>query len=285
MVEISVWKRGDAKSDVMIQLEQQLKMSVRHALCDVVMEYYALTASFSCIPDQYLKLSSKYGNYKSPHKPSTFLATHRRTPSAGLLGCGRADSPIPQPPRTFRSLSSSPVWHKPSTSGVCKVKTPEILTTPPTFESTDKKCSQSVSEQTDRDESKTKERPVLSIPSDKESKHRSHSEGGVMNKSSTHFRPIGRSFSNPTPPRMEVQKRGGEPDPGRFSPYETFTENELTESKEFGEEAVKANVRYTASKTSRTKSTGSDSAEIKEREVEEERKKYENGDKGKLHPR
>jgi hypothetical protein len=84
---------------------------------------------------------------------------------------------------------------------------------------------------------------------------------------------------------MEVQKRGDEPDPGRFSPYETFTENELTESKEFGEEAVKANVRYTASKTSRTKSTGSDSGEIKEREVEEERKKYENGDKGKLHPR
>ena len=280
MVEISVWERGDVS---MTQLKERLKKSVRHALCDVVMEYYLLTASFSCIPDQYLKPSSKISNYKTPHKPSTFIATHRKTPSAGSLGCGRAASPKAQLPRTFRSLSSSPVWQTPTTSGVFKVKTPEIMTTPPKFESTGENCSKSVSDQTDLNDSKTKE-AILSIPSDKECKHRSHSEGWVVRKSSTHFRPIGRSFSNPSPPGLEVDK--GENKSGRFSPYETFTENELTESREFGEEAVKANIRSTANKTSRTKSTESDNGlEMKEREVEEERRKYENGEKGKLHPR
>ena len=278
LVEISVWERGDVS---MTQLKERLKKSVRHALCDVLMEYYLLTASFSYIPDRYLKPFSKNARYKSPHKPSTVFATHRRTPSAGSLGCGRTHSP--KPPRTIRSLSVSP-----STFGVSKIEPPEILTTSPVPDPKQENCQKKISEQTDDGESKAKE-AILSIPSNTEYKHRSHSEGGVVDKSSsTHFRPIGRSFSTPTPPVVEPQNTNDVLKSGRFSPYETFTENELTESREFGEEAVRANIRYTSSKN-RTKSTGSDGGpEIKEREgyeYRQERRKYENGEKGQLHPK
>lgn len=279
MIEISVWERGDVS---MTQLKERLMKSVRHALCDVLMEYYLLTASFSYIPDRYLKPSCKSARYKNPHKPSTVVATHRRTPSAGSLGCGRTHSPKPQPPRTIRSLSTSPIWHVPPSFTVFKGKTPEILTTPPMSDPSQKNCNKNISEHTDGGESRTKE-PILSIPSDKECKHRSNSEGGVAGKSSTHFRPIGRSFSNPNPPVLEPQS--DEPKSGRFSPYETFTENELTESKEFGEEAVNANNRCTSGKSWKKSSESDLGTEMKERELREERRKYENGEQGKLHPR
>lgn len=280
MVEISIWERGDVG---MTQLKERLNKSVRHALCDVLMEYYLLTASLSHIPDHYLKPSCRNAGYKSPHKLSTVAPTHRRTPSAGSLGCGRTHSPKPQQPQTFRSLSSSPVWSSPSATRVFKLKTPEILTTPPMSDSLQENCNKNISEQTDGSELASKEL-FLSSPSNKECKNRSNSEVVVPNQSSTHFRPIGRSFSNPNPPMFDAQPASDEPKSGRFSPYETFTENELTESREFGEEAVRANSRQNSG--TRTKSTESvGGVELKEREYNDERRKYENGETGELHPR
>ena len=281
LVEISIWERGDVG---MTQLKERLNNSVRHALCDVLMEYYLLTASLSHIPDHYLKPSCKNADYKSPHKFSTVAPTHRRTPSAGSLGCGHTHSPKPQQPQTFRSLSSSPVWCSPSASRVFKLKTPEILTTPSTSDPPQENCNKNISQQTDGSELASKELLLLS-PSGKECKNRSNSEGLVPNQGSTHFRPIVRSFSNPNPPVSETQRISDEPNSGRFSPYETFTENELTESREFGEEAVRANSRQSSGKT-RTKSTVSEGGvELKEREYNDERRKYENGETGELHPR
>ena len=281
VVEISIWERGDVGIP---QLKEQLKKSVRHALCDVLMEYYLLTASLSHIPDRYLKPSCGNAGYKNPHTLSVAVATHRRTPSAGSLGCGRTHSPKPQPAQTFRSLSSSPVWSSPSSNRVFKLKTPQVVTTPPMPHPLQETCDKNISEQTKKSEIANNE-SLSSSPLVREFKNRSKSEEVGLNQSSTHFRPIGRSFSNPTPPVFEAQDTSDELKSGRFSPYETFTENELTESREFGEEAVRVNRRNT-SRNAPAKSTDSEgSVEQKEREHKEERRKYENGEVGELHSR
>ena len=291
MVEIPVWERGDVG---LTQLQERLKSSVRFALCDVLMEYYLLIASLSYIPDHYLKPSCKNARLKklSSHKSLTVITTHRRTPSAGSLGCGRTHSPKPQP-RGVRSQSASPVWHKASTSGISKINSPEILTTPPSLDPKLSKDAENISAATDGAESRTgepaKSKQSLLSPPNKQCKPRSHSEGG--GQSTAHFIPIGRSLSTPTPPVVESGNRDKSKG-GRFSPYETFTENELTESREFGEEAVKVNSRYasriSSNSSRRTSGDGEGGTEMKERHGREdtrERRKYENGEKGELHSR
>ncbi|XP_028404501.1 KICSTOR complex protein SZT2-like [Dendronephthya gigantea] len=285
LVEISIWERGDVGME---QLKERLKKSVRHALCDILVEYYLLTASFSCIPNQYLKPSSRDARYKKINAPKTLtvVTTHRRTPSAGSIGCGRTYSPKPEP-RAFRSQSSSPVRNGPSSPSVFKIRTPEIITTSPITDPMEipgddynKNNSQVGGIINDPADSKNS----LTNSSDQTCKQRSHSEGKIGNMRSANFRPISRSYSTPTPPVIEKQNTGEEPKSGRFSPYETFTENELTESREFGEEAVRANDRNVSGKNRNKTSEYDGDPKMKERDAAEERRKYENGEKGKLHP-
>lgn len=282
LVEFSIWERGDIG---MTQLKERLKKSVRHALCDVLVEYFLLTASLSYIPDQYLKPSSRDARYKklNAKKTLTVVTAHRRTPSAGSIGCGRTYDPKPQP-RAFRSQSSSPVGSLRSSPGVSKVNTPEIITTSPVTDSIGDNYHKNTSQQTDG-EGEIISDSVDSNPSDETKKQRSHSEGKLMSVRNTSFRPIARSFSTPSQPVIANQNTGEGPKSGRFSPYETFTENELTESREFGDEAVRANDRHVSGKSRNISSECAGDTKMKEREVAEERRKYENGEKGKLHPR
>ena len=244
------------------------------------MEYYLLTASFSYVPHQYLKPTGENNSCKTMYKP--VVTTHRRTPSAGSLGCGRTHSPKPQRLQTFRSHSVSPVGNAPPSFGGSKFKPPEIMTTPPAVEILDVNNSEQAKE--------SKTRTNLSSPSSlKETyKHRSQSEGGIMNKSSINFRPIGRSFSNPNPPVLECQNTDDVPKSGRFSPYETLTEKELTESRKFGEEAVRINNQSTSGNYGKKSSNSVTDSQRKEQELgeyKEKIRKFENGEEGKLHPR
>lgn len=282
-----MWKRGDIG---MVQLKQRLINSVRHALCDVLIEYYLLTASFSYIPDRYLKLSCKNSRHIKPHKPATAVAIYRHTASAGPVGCGGKRSP--QPPRTFRSLSSSPVWYVPPPFGVSKAEPPEILTTPPTLERKPSGQADGTFNCPNGDDD-NKEfiigNPVRLSSSSVDSKQcRSHSEGGVLSKNAAQFKPIGRSHSNPTPPVCYPGDGNDKPKSGKRSSYETFSENELTESRKLGDEAVIENSGYIAKKGPKKATDSDQDSQVKERENEdfrEERMKYENGELGTLHPR
>ena len=50
MVQFSIWERGDIGLE---QLSDHLKLSLRHALCDLLAEYYLLTAPLSEVPEKY----------------------------------------------------------------------------------------------------------------------------------------------------------------------------------------------------------------------------------------
>ena len=52
MVQFAIWERGDIGVE---QLSGRLKLSLRHALCDLLAEYYLLTAPLSKVPDKYCK--------------------------------------------------------------------------------------------------------------------------------------------------------------------------------------------------------------------------------------
>lgn len=52
MVQFAIWERGDIGLE---QLKGQLKLALRHALCDLLTEYYLLAAPLSKVPKMYWK--------------------------------------------------------------------------------------------------------------------------------------------------------------------------------------------------------------------------------------
>ncbi|KAJ7386497.1 KICSTOR complex protein szt2 [Desmophyllum pertusum] len=116
MVQFAIWERGDIGID---QLAGQLELTLRHALCDLLAEYYLLAAPLSKVPQMYWRSSitrsrsssappsplpltpkgPKLGSLTSSEKSSkrqldfgsqsgfrsraASFAGHRRTPSAG----------------------------------------------------------------------------------------------------------------------------------------------------------------------------------------------------------
>ena len=69
MVQFAIWERGDIGLD---QLSNHLKLSLRHALCDLLTEYYLLTAPLSKVPEKYRKTQVTHSRSCSePASPST----------------------------------------------------------------------------------------------------------------------------------------------------------------------------------------------------------------------
>lgn len=86
-VQFAIWERGDIGLD---QLSEQLKLTLRHALCDLLTEYYLLAAPLSKVPKLYRNSSN----------------TRLRSSSAPT-------SPLPIPPKVPTHLESPP--EKPAT--------------------------------------------------------------------------------------------------------------------------------------------------------------------------
>lgn len=69
MVQFAIWERGDIGLD---QLATQLKLSLRHALCDLLTEYYLLTAPLSKVPPKYCKAPmTRQRSVSEPPSPSS----------------------------------------------------------------------------------------------------------------------------------------------------------------------------------------------------------------------
>ena len=313
VIEIFIWERGDVGISL---LREHLRKSIRHALCDVLIEYYLLTASFSYIPEKYnCTNSSTQERYKKvktrvTSKPvypevhidcggisskSKFKQSHRRTPSAGSLGCGRRHSPATP---TFRPSVSEPVT--PISFGSSASDSAQTCQ-PGNFiliEDEEDAEVMALHNKENVSGSVGKSAQTLLIPADSPEKVRSHSVGSQPNYKS--FRPIPESSSHVKTNRALSDPQGTlgvskhHSKSGRFSPFESFTENELTESKEFGDEATKANegfcdrgARKTSAESASPSFTEQEMQVIKRcnDEMREERTKYENGQKGELHPR
>lgn len=325
VLEILVWERGNVGIG---QLEGRLQNSVRHALCDVLIEYYLLMASFSFIPERYFAntYSQQYFKWRNIEKPSSYLSvnidrsellteaklSHRRTPSAGLLGCGQKHSPVAPSPvlRSSASEPVSPVCFGRSVSSLAGGKLPDTHDETPsdfilTVDDEGKGMKTSDVKRLDG-----RSRQTVSHSASGQKKHRSHSVGSRPRTGNQQA--LTRTLSTPTSRNVRADSEPKsipivnklEPKNEKFSPYETFTENELTESKEFSGEAVRANNLLSAGdgnpstrSHSFTRKTSSKSAggipteqeiEVNQRsskEQKEERMKYENGEKGELHPR
>ena len=71
MVQFAVWERGDIGID---QLSSQLKLSLRHALCDLLTEYYLLTVPLSKVPEKYRKTQfTRLRSCSEPPSPRTLI--------------------------------------------------------------------------------------------------------------------------------------------------------------------------------------------------------------------
>lgn len=311
MIEIFIWERGDVGISL---LRERLRKSIRHALCDVLIEYYLLTASFSYIPEKYNCANpgtqERYKKVKTRVTPkplypeihidisskSEFKQSHRRTPSAGSLGCGRRHSPA-TPTLVFRPSVSEPVTpisFGSSVSDSTETCRPGNLILIEDEEDAELKTLHNMA---NIGGSKGGCAQTLLVTVDSPEKVRSHSVGSQpINKS---FQAIPESSSHANKNRALSDPHGNlgvskqHSKSGRFSPFETFTENELTESKEFGEEATMAN-DGSYNRGARKMSTESASSLTEQEmqvikrcsdEMKDERTKYENGDKGELHPR
>ena len=128
MVQFAIWERGDIGID---QLSSQLKLSLRHALCDLLTEYYLLTAPLSKVPEKYRKTQvTRLRSCSEPSSPSTL------TPK------GPAPGSFPQASETssrrqldfggqlgFRSKTASLSGHRrtPSTSSTPSTGSPGRL--------------------------------------------------------------------------------------------------------------------------------------------------------------
>ena len=78
MVQFAIWERGDIALD---QLASHLKLALRHALCDLLAEYYLLTAPLSKVPLVYRKaLMTRPRSCSEPSSPNTL------TPKVPTLG-------------------------------------------------------------------------------------------------------------------------------------------------------------------------------------------------------
>lgn len=68
IVQFAIWERGDIALD---QFTSQLKLTLRHALCDLLTEYYLLTAPLSKVPQVYHKtLMTRPRSCSEPSSPS-----------------------------------------------------------------------------------------------------------------------------------------------------------------------------------------------------------------------
>lgn len=266
LVEISVWERGDVCIN---DLEKKLTKSIRHALCDVIIEYYLLSASLSYIPHQSLNLST--------NNSSSFDTSYRRT-----LDCGHGYSSKPD---DIQSRSFAPVPFAPSPSTVLEVSTHENVI----LDSTSAVKPQD-DDFVNGQHPKFSETSSLNTP-DNEWKHRCYSEGndrGVRRSGTKHLQTLFRSFSTSSSSKLEPQDFEENLKHGRFSPYEIFTDNELTESKQLSEQAVLANTQYLSDKTRKKSADVARDRNVREEEIQKmkvKRQKYENGETGYLHPR
>ena len=52
VVQINMWQQGDV---VMSQLTDRLILAMKHAVCDIIMEYRLLTAPLCEVPEHYVK--------------------------------------------------------------------------------------------------------------------------------------------------------------------------------------------------------------------------------------
>lgn len=78
MVQFAIWQRGDIALD---QLASHLKLALRHALCDLLAEYYLLTAPLSKVPLVYRKaLMTRPRSCSEPSSPNSL------TPKGPTLG-------------------------------------------------------------------------------------------------------------------------------------------------------------------------------------------------------
>ena len=80
MVQFAIWERGDIGLD---QLEGQLKLALRHALCDLLTEYYLLAAPLSKVPKMYWK--SAITRQRSCSDPPLPIAPAPKGPKLGSL--------------------------------------------------------------------------------------------------------------------------------------------------------------------------------------------------------
>ena len=81
MVQFAIWERGDIGLD---QLTGQLKLALRHALCDLLTEYYLLTAPLSKVPKMYWR-SMITRPRSSSEPPSPIALTPKGGPKLGSL--------------------------------------------------------------------------------------------------------------------------------------------------------------------------------------------------------
>lgn len=78
MVQFAIWERGDIGLN---QLAGQLKLALRHALCDLLTEYYLLAAPLSKVPKMYWRsLITRPRSSSEPPSPITL------TPKGPKLG-------------------------------------------------------------------------------------------------------------------------------------------------------------------------------------------------------
>ena len=80
IVQFAIWERGDIGLD---QLKGQLKLALRHALCDLLTEYYLLAAPLSKVPKMYRK--SAITRQRSCSDPPFPTAPAPKGPKLGSL--------------------------------------------------------------------------------------------------------------------------------------------------------------------------------------------------------
>ena len=80
MVQFAIWERGDIGLD---QLKGQLKLALRHALCDLLTEYYLLAAPLSKVPKMYWK--STITRQRSCSEPPSPIAPAPKGPKLGSV--------------------------------------------------------------------------------------------------------------------------------------------------------------------------------------------------------
>ena len=78
MVQFSIWERGDIGLE---QLSDHLKLSLRHALCDLLAEYYLLTAPLSEVPQKYRR--SQIARPRSCSEPRLERTLIPKSPTTG----------------------------------------------------------------------------------------------------------------------------------------------------------------------------------------------------------
>ena len=80
MVQFAIWERGDIGLD---QLTAQLKRALRHALCDLLTEYYLLAAPLSKVPKMYWR--PLIARPRSCSEPPSPMAITPKVPKLGSL--------------------------------------------------------------------------------------------------------------------------------------------------------------------------------------------------------